>query len=84
MFRPVRVDHTNCLQVDVGFVPPILNVTPIHGYFFTGEETGSDHRTGGLTCVKLIIILKRFTQIHRYGGRRIHRFVFDQQMQQTT
>jgi hypothetical protein len=21
------------------FVPPILNVTPIHGYFFTGEET---------------------------------------------
>ena len=34
----------------VGFVPPILNVTPIHGYFFTGEETGSAHRTGGLTC----------------------------------
>jgi hypothetical protein len=22
------------------FVPPILNVPPIHGYFFTGEETG--------------------------------------------
>jgi hypothetical protein len=35
---------------NVGFVPQILNVTPIHGYFFTGEETGSAHRTGGLTC----------------------------------
>jgi hypothetical protein len=34
----------------VGFVPPISNLTPIHGYFFTGEETGSPHRPGGLTC----------------------------------
>jgi hypothetical protein len=32
------------------FVPPISNVTPIHGYFFTGEETGSADRAGGLTC----------------------------------
>jgi hypothetical protein len=31
------------------FVPPISNVTPIHGYFFTGEETGSADRAGGLT-----------------------------------
>jgi hypothetical protein len=34
----------------VGFVPPISNVTPIHGYFFNGEETGSADRAGGLTC----------------------------------
>jgi hypothetical protein len=47
----VRPGLLTCEKVSmVGFVPPILNVTPIHGYFFTGEETGSTHRTGGLTC----------------------------------
>jgi hypothetical protein len=44
--------------VSVGFVPPILNVTPLHAYFFTGEETGSADRAGGLTCGKLEKIQK--------------------------
>ena len=35
-------------------VPPILNVPPIHGYIFTGEETG--HRAGGLTCEKQFVM----------------------------
>ena len=44
------VGRPGLLTGEATFVPPILNVTPIHGYFFTGEETGSADRAGGLTC----------------------------------
>ena len=52
---PVKKYPCNGVTFKIGgtnptFVPPILNVTTLHEYFFTGEETGSADRSGGLTC----------------------------------
>jgi hypothetical protein len=54
---PGEIGGTNVGGTKQTFVPPILNVTPIHGYFFTGEETGSTDRDRCLTFLVSTILV---------------------------
>ena len=69
-----KIGGTNVGYMDtfspVGFVPPILNVTPIHGYFFNGEETGSADRAGGLTCEIFLQTVVRLEHLAQRKARK--------------